>query len=88
MLVAPVQSAEVVEARAVDSEPLAAELARKLNDAQNPRELAAVGAQIKSANITDEERAYLRDLYSDIQKAMRKPAEQPAEEPSREPGQD
>lgn len=82
VLVAPVQS------RAVDSEPLAAELARKLNDAQNPRELAAVGAQIKSANITDEERAYLRDLYSDIQKAMRKPAEQPAEEPSREPGQD
>lgn len=46
-------------------------LAARLNQATNPRELAAVAADIKRASIDDAERAFLRDLYSERQKALR-----------------
>jgi len=49
----------------------AAVLAARLNAATNPRELAAVAADVKRASIDDAERSFLRDLYSERQKALR-----------------
>lgn len=48
-------------------------LAERLEAATNLAELAQVAAAIKSANVSSEERDYLRAAYSDRQKALKTP---------------